>query len=517
MRIGVDVGGTNTDAAIMDGSRVLASTKAFTTADIASGVTSSIENVLKMASLSSIAIQSVMIGTTQFTNAFVERRRLAEVAVIRLGLPASSSLPPLTGWPIALVKAIGSHVFELQGGFEVDGREIAPLDEVGLRSVVRAIQDLGIRSIAISSIFSPINPNMEARAKAIVQELYPTAIVTLASEIGRIGLIERENAAVMNASLADLSRHVVGAFRSALNDLNMHCPFFISQNDGTLMNADYVERYPVLTFASGPTNSMRGAAYLSGEEEAVVIDIGGTTSDIGVLHKGFPRESSVPVDVGGVRTNFRMPDVLALGLGGGSVVRLKDGKVTIGPDSVGFRLSQEAMVFGGTAVTTTDIAVAAGQVDIGDVSRVRGRLPQHLVDGAIAKIHEVLEAGIDRVKSSSQDVTAILVGGGSVLVSRPLKGVSRLIVPERSAEANAIGAAIAQVGGEADRIFLYSDVARETAMATAKAEATDKAIAAGGNPSTVKVIDVEEVPLGYGAGDAVRVRTKVVADLEMGA
>jgi N-methylhydantoinase A/oxoprolinase/acetone carboxylase beta subunit len=516
MRIGVDVGGTNTDAAVMDGSNVLASTKAFTTEDISSGVTASIENVLKKANVPSTAIQSVMIGTTQFTNAFVERRRLAQVAVIRLGLPASSSLPPLTGWPSALVEAIGSNVYELKGGFEVDGREISPLDETGLREVVREIGRRGITSIAISSIFSPINPAMESRAKAIVEEIYPAASVTLASDIGRIGLIERENAAVMNASLSDLSRQVVGAFRKALRGLDMKCPFFISQNDGTLMSADYVERYPVLTFASGPTNSMRGAAYLSGQEEAVVIDIGGTTSDIGVLHKGFPRESSVPVDIGGVRTNFRMPDVLALGLGGGSVVHT-DGELKIGPNSVGFRLSQDALVFGGQVLTTTDIAVAAGQAEIGDVSRVRGKLPQALIEAVTTKIHEMLESGIDRVKSSSKDVTAILVGGGSILVARRLRGISRLIVPERSAEANAIGAAIAQVGGEADRIFLYSDVGREKALSTARAEATDKAINAGGNPHTVKVIDVEEVPLGYGSGNAVRVRTKVVADLLMDA
>ncbi|HEY0939887.1 MAG TPA: hydantoinase/oxoprolinase family protein [Steroidobacter sp.] len=495
---------------------MLGSTKAFTTEDIASGVTASIESVLKQVKLPSTSIQSVMIGTTQFTNAFVERRRLAPVAVIRLGLPASASLPPLTGWPRALVEAIGSNVFQLHGGSEIHGGDISALDEAGLRTALRQIQRRGITSIAISSIFSPVNPAMEKRAKAIVEEVYPAASVTLASDIGRVGLIERENAAVMNASLSELSRQVVGAFRASLSDLDMQCPFFISQNDGTLMSADYVERYPVLTFASGPTNSMRGAAYLSGEEDAVVIDIGGTTSDIGVLQKGFPRESSVPVDIGGVRTNFRMPDVLALGLGGGSIVHT-DGELRIGPDSVGFRLSRDALVFGGRVLTTTDIAVAAGHATIGDVSRVRGKIPQALIDAVTTKVHEMLEAGIDRVKSNSKDVTAILVGGGSVLVSRRLRGVSRLIVPERSAEANAIGAAIAQVGGEADRIFLYSDVGRERALSIARAEACDKAIKAGGKPDTVKVIDVEEIPLGYGSGGAVRVRTKVVADLVMDA
>ena len=87
------------------------------------------------------------------------------------------------------------------------------------------------------------------------------------------------------------------------------------------MSADFAEQYPVLTFASGPTNSMRGAAFLSGLKDAMVVDIGGTTSDVGALTHGFPREASVAVDIGGVRTNFRMPDVYSFGLGGGSLVR----------------------------------------------------------------------------------------------------------------------------------------------------------------------------------------------------
>ena len=115
----------------------------------------------------------------------------------------------------------------------------------------------------------------------------------------------------MNACLADLSAKVVSSFRQALRDLGITAPFFISQNDGTLMTPEHVERYPVLTFASGPTNSMRGAAMLAGTKEAMVVDIGG------------------------VRTNFRMPDVLAVGLGGGSLVR--DEGRRIGPRLGGLR------------------------------------------------------------------------------------------------------------------------------------------------------------------------------------
>src|SRR5204862_571936 len=129
---------------------------------------------------------------------------------------------------------------------------------------------------------------------------------------------------------------------------------------------DYAERYLVSTFASGPTNSMRGAALLSGELDCAVVDIGGTTSDVGVLQCGFPREAAVAVDIGGVRTNFRMPDVLSIGLGGGSVVAGSDCAVTVGPTSVGYRLTEEALVFGGSTPTITDAAVAGRRAEIGD-------------------------------------------------------------------------------------------------------------------------------------------------------
>lgn len=512
MRIGVDVGGTNTDAALLDGANVLASVKSPTTGDIASGVVRSIRELLLQARAEPAMIKCVMIGTTQFTNAFVERKRLSEAAVIRLGLPASASLPPLTDWPPALLDAIGRHVYMIHGGHEFDGREIAPFDAGQVRAAARRIKELGVRAVAISSVFSPLNPSMEERARDIVLEEMPDARITLAGDIGRIGLLERENAAIMNASLAELSAQVVGSFRNALQNLGILAPFYISQNDGTLMSADYVERYPVLTFASGPTNSMRGAAYLSGLQEAIVVDIGGTTSDLGVLSNGFPRESSTAVDIGGVRTNFRMPDILAIGLGGGSIVRT-EGALTIGPDSVGYRLHEQALAFGGQTMTATDIAVAAGFAQIGDVARVRRLVPADVVNAAVALIHRTVEEAIDRMKTSVEDVPIVLVGGGAILLRGDLRGASQVHIPPRSAEANAVGAAIAQVGGETDRVFRYAQGEREAVLDSAVREAEQKAIAAGGNPASLKLVDIEELPLSYGPADAVRVRAKVVSEL----
>ncbi|MEZ5666813.1 MAG: hydantoinase/oxoprolinase family protein [Alphaproteobacteria bacterium] len=512
MRVGIDVGGTNTDAVLMDGLRVVASHKTPTTADVSSGIMAALRTVLDASGARPADIQAVMIGTTHFTNAVVERKRLLEVAAVRLGLPATKGLPPMVDWPKDLGQTLGYHRYLVHGGNEFDGREIAPLDERALRDAARDIKARGLRAAAVTSVFSPVKNEMELRAAAILQEEVPELAVSVSHEIGRVGFLERENATIMNACLADLANRVVDSFRSALNTLKIAAPFYISQNDGTLMTADHVARYPVLTFASGPTNSMRGAAFLAKAKEAMVVDIGGTTSDVGMLLHGFPRESSVAVDIGGVRTNFRMPDVLAIGLGGGSLVR--DDGARIGPDSVGYELTEKALVFGGDVLTTTDIVVAAGLEDIGDRARVAHVKPA-VVDAAIATMHRMVDEAVDRMKTSAEPLPVILVGGGAILLSRDLPSASDIVKPEHMAVANAIGAAIAQVGGEVDRVFSLEGLGRDEALRQAKAEATEKAVGAGARAETVQIVDIEEVPLAYLPSSATRIRVKAVGDLAM--
>lgn len=513
MHIGVDVGGTNTDAVLIEDGKVLASIKSPTTDDVASGVMAAIRDVLNQAGARPDEVVSVMIGTTQFTNAFVEGKKLVKVATIRVSLPSTESLRPMVDFPPHLREAIGDQSYLVNGGFEFDGRQYQALDETEIVDCARDIVAKGINSVAISGVFSPINATLENRVAEILRREVPGIDIALSSEIGRVGLIERENATIMNASLAELARNVVGAFRSALDKLDFTCPFFISQNDGTLMKAEFAEKYPVLTFASGPTNSMRGAAFLSGIKDGVVIDIGGTTSDVGVLKDGFPRESALAVDIGSVRTNFRMPDILAIGLGGGSIVRETEDGVTIGPDSVALKLTEKALVFGGDTLTTTDIAVAAGLAEIGDKAKV-AHLSNQLVGTALDHIHAMLEETIDKVKSSQGNVPVILVGGGAVLVNRDLKGASRVLRPENAGVANAIGAGLAQVGGEVDKIFSYDDIGRSAAMEQAKNEAIERAIAAGCVRDSAQVVSVEEVPLAYLPGGAVRIKAKAIGDLK---
>ncbi len=522
MRIGVDVGGTNTDAVLMDGKAIVAWTKRPTTADISSGIAAAIEAVLRQAGVAPGAVRSVMIGTTHFANALVERNKLDPVGILRLASPSGEALPPLTGWPKALTDGIGEHVFLLPGGYEVDGREIAPLDEARVRDAARTLRGRGIDAVAISSAFAPINPAMEARAAAIVREEHPRAIVTPSSAIGRIGFVERENAAILNAALSSLAARVIASFERALAGIDIAAPLFISQNDGTLISAVQAATYPVLSIGSGPTNSMRGAAFLTGVQDGIVMDVGGTTTDIGVLAGGFPRESSIAVDIGGVRTNFRMPDILAIGLGGGTRVHLdpalygadtlEDGALRVGPDSVGFRITQDAMTFGGATLTTSDIAVATGRADFGDRSGLPDLGPAMLA-ATWDRIQAILEDGVDRMKTARGDVTILAVGGGNFLIPDSLKGAAQVVRPPHASVANAVGAAIAQVGAQAEQIVSYDKVPRAAAIERMRADVVARVIAAGGEADSVQIVEVDEIPLSYIPGRAAQLRVRAVGDL----
>ena len=510
IRVGIDVGGTNTDAVVMQGREVLHGLKTATTADVMGGVVKALQDVVAGAGIEKAQIGAVMIGTTHFTNAIVERRRLSPVGVIRLGLPATRGLPPGSDWPEDVHAALKMHWRLAQGGYEYDGRPLGTPDPREILGYAREFAELGLKDIAISCAFSILNDDQEAMAAARVREVIPDARITLSSQIGRLGLLERENAAILNACLGPLGLEVIDAFSRALAESGIAAPFYLTQNDGTLMAAEQAARFPILTVASGPTNSMRGAAFLSGQKDAIVVDIGGTTSDVGVLQAGFPRQAGVAVEVGGVRTNFRMPDVYSIGLGGGSRVTTDFG--AIGPQSVGYAIHSEALVFGGSTVTATDIAVAAGVARIGDATKVL-QLPAQGVRSCYALLQQMVSNAVERMRTSAEPLPVIVVGGGSILLGQELRGQA-ITIPPHFGCANAVGAAMAQVSGEVDRVVQLDKIPRDEAIAMVRDDAEKKAVAAGADASTLAVIDVEDVPLAYIGGNATRIRVRVVGDLD---
>ncbi len=512
MRIGIDVGGTHTDAVVLDGQYVVTSTKVLTSENVKDGVVNALDEVLGDKRVPRRAIDAVMIGTTQFTNAVVERRGLAPTAIIRIALPSGELVPPMIDWPEDIAAELGGHVYMIHGGKTYDGFPIAPLDDAEIDATSDDIAAKGIGLVAVSGVFSPSDPEQEEYVAERIRNRHPAMRITRSHEIGRLGLLERENAALLNASLLPLADKVVQSFANALKVRNLDCPFYISQNDGTLMSAEFAAEFPALTFASGPTNSLRGASLLTRLGDAVVVDIGGTTSDIGVLQDGFPRQSNIAIEVGGVRTNFRMPDILAIGLGGGSLVT--DAGQMIGPRSVGYRLVSEGLVFGGDTLTATDVVVAAGKAEVGDRARVAD-LDRNVVKAAASRIHAMVDEGIDQMKSSREPVPVVLVGGGAILVSEPLATASEILRPEHAGVANAIGAANAQVGSEAERIVSYRRTPREKVLAEMKAFLTDKLIDAGADPDSIRLADVEETAISYMAEASTRIRVKMVGDLNL--
>ena len=508
LRLGVDVGGTNTDAVVLDAEdRLLAKAKVPTTPDVTKGIEAALAGVVEQ--VDRARITHAMFGTTHATNAVLERRGLRRVGVLRLGGPATQAIRPLFGWPADLREAVSAGERIVHGGIEFDGRELSPLDA---EAVARFAGEVAGRAdaIAIASVFAPVSDEHERAAEEIVRKELGDLPISLSSQIGSLGLLERENATVLNASLVDVARGVTSAIAGALERNGLRPVTFFAQNDGTLMDLEFAIRFPVLTIGSGPANSIRGAAYLTGRTDAIVVDVGGTSTDVGVLVRGFPRESSFGVEIGGIRTNFRMPDLVTIALGGGTIVTGD----ALGPESVGYRILEEALVFGGSTPTLTDAGVAGHRLVLGD----RSALDQHgpLLTAAIARSDAMLADAIDRVKTSREAVTLVAVGGGAPLVPEDLAGTSEVLRPDHSDVANAIGAAIASVSGEVDRVFHPGVGGREAAIAEASSEAIERAVSAGAARDSVEVVEIEEVPLAYLTDPAVRIRVKAGGPLAWG-
>lgn len=514
-KLGIDVGGTNTDAVLIDEKyQVLAEIKRPTSGDIYEGIVSAIKTILEKSQIAPGEIRQAMLGTTQCTNAIVERKHLASVALLRIGAPATLGVPPMVDWEEDIKSAVVASAI-VGGGFEYDGKKLWDLDEEAIRAFFESVKGKA-ESVAISSVFSTIRNDHELRAAEICREVLGEDIhISISSEIGSMGLIERENATILNAALFHVAESFTEGFAKSLEEMGItNAEIYLSQNDGTLMTMEYARRYPILTIACGPTNSIRGASYLSKLNNALVVDVGGTTTDLGMIQNGFPRESSIAVSIGGVRTNFRMPDVVTIGLGGGSIVRQRpDGTITVGPDSVGYEISKKALIFGGDVMTTTDIAVRLGMFELGDVSKV-SHISLDFAEEVMAVIKTMVEDAIDAMKISSADIDVILVGGGSIIIPENLNGAASVQKPMFFGTANAIGSAISKVSGTYEKLIDYNQIPREVALENARKEAIDMAVNAGAVRETVEIIDMEDVPLAYYAGNTNRVKIKAAGDLK---
>lgn len=492
---------------------------------------------------------------------------MAKVSVIRLCGTISDELPPFCDFPSRLANIVRGSVHLVHGGCRFDGKSYESVDEDQIRRIVKQIRNEDIGHIVVLGIFSPTSPDQEKRVRDIIHSEFEEVSVSLSHEIGSIGLIERENATILNECLKPLCKKTLEGFSGALEAIGVTCPIYLTQNDGTIISREDVLKYPVFTFASGPTNSMRGALFLSDKKDAIVVDIGGTTTDVGILKDGFPRQASSHVKVGGVKTNFRMPDVVSIGLGGGSYVhqnKSADGTalgVTVGPLSAGMKLKREALIFAeheneleDRSLTASDIAVAAGFCSMGDKEKVKS-LDSTLVKNVVDEIYRMIEGLIDKIKLSKEDVPVIIVGGGSVLLdaNRPLKGATEVIIPKYFGVANAIGAALSKISittqetvnlldvidtdemekaieaakeasaHEKDQkdVDFYINEARKPFLMEARHKNIDRilkktmddVVKNGGRKDSLEVLEKHDSVLAYLPGNVIEIKVKVVGDL----
>ena len=286
-----------------------------------------------------------------------------------------------------------------------------------------------------------------------------------------------------------------------MKSLELKCPLYFTSNSGQLLSTKEAMAYPIQIFCSGATNSIRGAAFLSSvhhfHESRYVIDIGGTTTDIGcLLPNGFPRLAGSSTEIGGVKVNFAMPQVESIGLGGGSIVReLDDGKVSIGPESVGQALKKKAKCFGGSTLTTTDVMVSAKAVTIGTTVP---EVQQMTITTARTKMKRMIEDHVDRMKTSIEPCHLLLVGGGAFLCPPALEGVASIEIPPHASVANAVGAAVAEIGEGGEVIVDSSD--KERALKELTADVIAQAVSRGARADHIRIVEEDVSGLAYMEG-----------------
>ncbi len=317
--LGFDTGGTYTDAVLFSEERgVVAKAKALTTRhDLAVGIAEAADRVIALAGISPRAIRLVSMSTTLATNALVEGQG-GRVGLVMIGFSETDLDKD------GLKTALGSDpVIFVPGGHDVHGNE-AKLDLSGLEEALPELAT-SVSGLAVCGYFSTRNPKHEILARDLIRERTGLPVTTSHELSSKLGGPRRALTTLLNARLISMIDRLIAATEGFLDDRGIDAPLMVVRGDGALVSARFARQRPIETILSGPAASIVGARHLTGLEDAVVSDIGGTTTDIAILDKGVPRLDPEGATVGGFRTMVEAVAMRTFGLGGDSEVMIADG------------------------------------------------------------------------------------------------------------------------------------------------------------------------------------------------
>lgn len=318
--LGIDTGGTYTDSVILDieKGRIVTKAKALTTKEnLSIGVRNSLRN---LDSIDYKKISMVSLSTTLATNAVVENKG-GEAGLIIIG--------PKTDIQLPVTKKI-----ILTGGHDIHGIPLADLDLLQAEKAIREFQGK-VDTIAISSYLSIRNPEHEIQVRDLIQDLFDIPVVCAHQLTASLGFFERTITAVLNAKLIPIIKDLNDSVKTVLREFGIQAPLMVVKGDGCLMDEKLAQEKPIETILSGPAASVIGATFLAKTENAVILDMGGTTTDIAIVEKGNPRLNKEGAKVGNWLTRVKAAEISTFGLGGDSYLLLtKDGNVIFGPQKV---------------------------------------------------------------------------------------------------------------------------------------------------------------------------------------
>lgn len=462
MLIGIDVGGTTTDAVLIQNGEVYSTAKVSTEhGNLLNSLLEALDAVSK--DIPPEQLERVVFSTTVITNLIAEGKtdRVALVLIPGPGVnPASYTFP---------------DSFYLKGAMDYRGREIDPLDEAEIRKTVGLIQKSGFSRAAIISKFGQRNPSHELRVEEIFREAYPGCKLELGHKVsGKLNFPRRIATAMLASATRERYQEFVDKINKALEERNIRAPVYILKADGGTLPVEKSIEFPVETIFSGPAASTIGALALTSEgETSVVVDIGGTTTDLALILSGKPLLASKGVKLGGFLTHVRAFAVRSIAIGGDSVVRVKDldpgtKQITIGPDRAG-----PAYCMGGKETTPTDALKFLGLIEVGNPERaseaikvtaselgksetetaslIVDRVSQTIADAVNEMFFEWEQEPAYRVwevlqEKNTRPENVVGIGGGAKgLIAEIAKKLNaNPVIPAHAEVGNAIGAAVAR-------------------------------------------------------------------------